>query len=257
MGTRGPDGQGHAGLDGQGPVGGAGSPGSLSDRARPGRNRWSGKDLGNFGLSGDFGGLESTCQVSVKLRSSAQTGPRGPVAGLAGRMGVAGRGCTPLPVRRSRGHGGTYPTDPNGPGTARAGGGTHPRPRDRGGRGPWRTGPARGERLPTLETSSLAVGSRSKRQSSSESPPTAASLPAATRGAARHNRKQQTRSSTSLRKPTAPTTARHSTPPPSPTTEPVRHKEAARPPAPGGPARPHIAAPSTSLKYRIPTGRQR
>jgi hypothetical protein len=74
------------------------------------------KDLGNFGLSGDFGGLESKSPSSPNPpRKSAL---RARLPGLAGRMGVAGRGCTPLPVRRSRGHGGHVPRRPRQPGTA-------------------------------------------------------------------------------------------------------------------------------------------
>jgi hypothetical protein len=39
-------------------------------------------------------------------------------AGLAGRTGVAGRGCTPLPVRRSRVTRARTPQNPDNPGTA-------------------------------------------------------------------------------------------------------------------------------------------
>jgi hypothetical protein len=87
------------------------------------------KDLGNFGLSGDFGGLEST-KVSVKPESSAQTGSPGAGCRAGGADGGGGTGVHAAPGTALEGSRGHVPRRPRQPRYCRAGG-TLPRGRSR------------------------------------------------------------------------------------------------------------------------------
>jgi hypothetical protein len=128
--------------DGQGPAGGAGSPSSLSDRARPRRTSGSKR---SWKLRAERRLRGPGVKVSVKPESSAQIGPRGPVAGAGRADGGGGTGVHAAPGKAFEGSRGARTPQTPSARYCRAGG-TRPRPRDRGGRGSWRTDPARGPR---------------------------------------------------------------------------------------------------------------